>query len=69
MTTTYMVCDGDGNALTDGLQEHEALRVAQRIANSRGESVWLSDRESDGMGEEIEPEAADSIHRKGSTPG
>lgn len=55
---TYMVCDGNGNALTDGLQEHEAQRVAQQMANSRGKSVWLSanDAEND-MGEEIEPEA------------
>lgn len=54
--TTYTVCDENGNALTDGLQEHEATRVAQRMANSRGESVWLSESDSDGAGDEIEPE-------------
>ena len=53
--TTYMVCDGDGTAITDGLQEHEAHRVAQRIANDRDESVWLSMSDSDGA-EEIKPE-------------
>lgn len=52
---TYMVCDGDGYALTDGLQEHEVRQVAQRMANNRGESVWLSKDNDSGMGEEIEP--------------
>lgn len=56
MTKTYMVCDGNGNALTDGLQEHEAYTVAQRMANGRGESVWLSAHDDDSMGEEIKPE-------------
>ena len=53
--TTYMVCDGNGNALTDGLQDHEAAQVAQRMANSRSESVWLSESDSDGMGKEFRP--------------
>jgi hypothetical protein len=52
---TYMVCDEDGYALTDGLQEHDAREVAQRMANERGESVWLSRSGSDGMGDEIVP--------------
>lgn len=39
--TTYMLVDGDGNQITNGLGEYEANRVAQRIANERGESVWL----------------------------
>jgi hypothetical protein len=58
---TYMVCDGDGYALTDGLQEHEATRVAQSIANHRLESVWLSENDSESMGEEIEPDTSDPI--------
>lgn len=53
--TTYTVCDGHGNACTDGLQEHEAARIAQSIANRRGESVWLSESGSDDLGEEVEP--------------
>lgn len=53
--TTYMVCDGDGNACTDGLQEHEAQRAAQSIANRRGESVWLSESGSEDLGDEFEP--------------
>ena len=52
---TYMICDGDGYALTDGLQEHECRRVAQAMADDRGESVWLSENDSDDMGEEFEP--------------
>jgi hypothetical protein len=52
---TYMVCDADGYALTDGLQEHEARAVAQRMADSRGERVWLSAHGEDGEGEEFEP--------------
>jgi hypothetical protein len=56
MKMTYMVCDGNGNQITDGLQEHEARQVAQCIANSRGESVWLSASDSSEMGEEFEPE-------------
>lgn len=61
--TIYMVCDGDGYALTDGLQEHEAHRMAQSMANDRGERVWLSSYELDADSqpvsndddEEIEP--------------
>lgn len=57
--TIYMICDGDGNALSDGLQGYDyAAQVAQRSANERGESVWLSESGSDGMGEEFEPEAS-----------
>lgn len=51
----YMICDGDGYALTDGVQEHEAARVAQRIANRLGRSVWLSAEGSD-ESQEVEPE-------------
>lgn len=52
---TYMVCDGHGNALTDGLQDHNARQVAQRIANRRSDSVWLSAHGSDDA-EEFVPE-------------
>lgn len=51
--TTSMVCDGNGFAITEGLQEHEARSVAQSIANRRGESVWLVTDDSE---EEIESE-------------
>jgi len=54
--TIYMVCDDNGNALTNGLQEHEAHRIAQAIADRRGESVWLSANDDpDDSGEEITP--------------
>lgn len=56
MGTTYMVCNAEGYAEADGLQEHEARMVAQRIANSKGEPVWLSESDSEEMGEEIAPE-------------
>ena len=52
----YMISDGDGNALTDGVQWHEARQMAQRIANNRGESVWLSESGNpDDEGEEFKP--------------
>jgi hypothetical protein len=59
--TTYMICDGDGYALTDGLQEHEARRVAQQKANDRLESVWLSESGSEEEGEEFEPNPKDPV--------
>ena len=58
--TTYMVCDGHGNALTDGLQEYEAESVAQLIANTLWESVWLSASDSEDM-DEFEPEDGNPV--------
>ena len=58
--TTYMVCDGHGNALTDGLQEYEAESVAQSIANTLGENVWLSASDSEDM-DEFEPEDGNPV--------
>jgi len=57
MPIIYMVCNEDGYALTDGLQEHEARRVAQEMADWRGKSVWLSAHGSDvdDLGEEFSP--------------
>ena len=64
---TMMICDGDGNSITDGLESHlvsdQAVQMAQRIATERGESVWLSwssdesgeDDEYAGEGVEFEP--------------
>ena len=63
--TTYMVCDEDGYALTDGLQGpeicDEARKVAQSIANQRLESVWLSPSDSSELGEEFEPDEDDAV--------
>jgi hypothetical protein len=53
---TYMICDSDGYAMADGLQEREAREIAQGIATRRGESVWLVPSGSDEDGEEIKPE-------------
>ena len=38
---TYSIDDGNGNQLTTGLQEHEAHASAQRLADERGEPVYL----------------------------
>jgi len=38
---TYSIDDGNGNQLTTGLQEHEAHASAQRMADERGEPVYL----------------------------
>lgn len=56
--TTYMIIDGNGDAISDGLQEHNARAIAQAKADDRGEVVWLY---ADGAesGEEFRP--ADGI--------
>ena len=58
--TTYMICTSNGRPLSEGLQEHEPERIAPRRANERGESVWLSETDSDGMGVEFAPEEDDA---------
>ena len=70
MSSYWNIDSGDGNALTEGMQsEVEARRAAQRMANERGESVYLyevgpGDGESEVDSEEIEPEsdAADAAN-------
>jgi hypothetical protein len=52
--TNYAIDDGDGNRLTAGLQEHNAEQVAQRMANERGESVYLYETGVDEDGEYLE---------------
>lgn len=53
--TTWMICDADGFALTDGLQgpevSDEAYDIAQEYADERGEEVTLC--RSDGTGDDI----------------
>lgn len=39
--TTYAIDDAHSQLITTGLAEHDARKVAQRIADRRGESVWL----------------------------
>jgi hypothetical protein len=38
---SYRVDDAEGNAHTAGLSEHDARRIAQRIADRHGETVYL----------------------------
>jgi hypothetical protein len=57
----YNIDSGDGNELAAGMNEIEARRAAQRLANERGESVYLyevgnGDGESEVESEEIAPE-------------
>lgn len=61
----YMILDGDGYPLTTGLQgpevSDEARQMAQKMADERGESVWLArsnpefPNAADDEGEEFEP--------------
>jgi hypothetical protein len=53
--TNYSIDDGHGNAITAGLSAQTARQVAQRIANSRGESVYMYEDGSDADAEEIAP--------------
>jgi hypothetical protein len=39
--TNYAIDDGNGNRLTAGLPENRARAVAQRMADERGEPVYL----------------------------
>jgi hypothetical protein len=62
MASTYWNIDSDdGNELSAGIQlEIEARKIAQRLANERGESVYLyevgnGDGESEFESEEIAP--------------
>lgn len=47
MTTTYSIDDGHSNQITTGLSERDARTTAQRIANERGESVYLYSGDSE----------------------
>lgn len=57
-TTNYSIDDGNSNRITSGLQGYDAARrAAQRMANNRGESVWLYEDGSESGPEEIAPAA------------
>lgn len=72
--TTYSINDGHDNQITTGLQEHEWERVAQEIADERGETVYVSpsvpgtfDAEAEHDYAEVSPrrsEATDSPRRE-----
>lgn len=54
---TYMVCNGFGDQLCDGLTEDAALARAQDLANSLGESVWVyGPDDTDETATEVTPE-------------
>ena len=58
MAGYYNIDDGLGNQITVGLQPHQARRVAQRIANELGESVFLyeaGEGKAEAVSEEIVP--------------
>ncbi len=52
----YSIDDGNGDQLTTGLSEHDVWTVAQRLANERGESVWVYEDGSDEELTEVEPD-------------
>ena len=56
---SYMVCDGNGDLLCDGLQDHNARRIAQEWADTLMVSVWLSERGDESEGEEFAPARAE----------
>lgn len=71
----WNIDSGDGNSLTEGIQlEIEARRIARRMANERGESVYLYEvgnesGESEVGYEEIEPEPVLLSPPEGGFPG
>ncbi len=54
---TYMICDGNGDQLCDGLSEDNARAVAQSWADRLDKSVYilLSNDDESSEGEEVEP--------------
>ena len=57
----YAIDDGDGNRLTTGLQEHNAEKVAQRMADDLGQPVYLypiGEDEADAEIVEVRPHEA-----------
>lgn len=59
--TTYAVMDGHGNECTTGLQEQNAHRVAQSIADAHGKSVYLYEVGSDEGAQRVDPQNTDEI--------
>lgn len=59
MTTNYGLDDGNGNAITTGLPEHTARKTAQRMADERGETLYLYALDG-GNGEPGESEAIEA---------
>lgn len=60
MNSNYIICDGNGDAICDGISGREVERVAQQEADERGETVYYSahvtvdlDDDDDGGSESI----------------
>lgn len=55
--TYYMILDGNGNELCNGLSEQTYATAAQRQADSTGQTVWAvpSDAAEDDDGEAFDP--------------
>lgn len=60
---TYRIDDGNGNELTVGLSDREeALRVAQRMADDREETVYVSRDVEGSPTTTVHPRTLDSAH-------
>lgn len=57
----YMICDGEGTSLADGLTGAAVWRSAQRLANELGKPVYVSDDDENGdcKDEEVFPNNQD----------
>ena len=55
MTTTYQICDGDGYELSNGLSGDDVDRVAQRLADDLGASVYVSAEDDRQLGHRVYP--------------
>jgi hypothetical protein len=53
--TNYSIDDQHGNEITTGLNERNARATAQKIANKRGETVYLYADEPNSATVAIEP--------------
>ena len=53
--TTYMICDGHGNQLCDGLDEYNVWSAARAHAARLGESVWVYGPDDDDAAEVAAP--------------
>jgi hypothetical protein len=56
-TNYYMLCDGHGNQLCDGLSDENWLKVAKENADRLGITVYVSDSEGEDV-DHVTPEDA-----------
>lgn len=53
-TNYYSIDDGDGNQITTGVAPHLVSRMAQRMADERGEAVYYYGSDDEGGADSIE---------------